>query len=176
MLSIRPYTSKTYANDLAVKAIQSLSGKSWFNDMEFCLIGDGPLFDETLEPLRKFSNVKIQQGFLNHTEIADTHKDYGIFLCPSRMDTQGVSRDEAMSSGLVPVTTAVAAVPEFVDNASGYVVEPESYEELAKAIEDMYLNGNTFLEKSRAAAKRVRGQSASKKMADREIAVIQNHR
>ncbi|MCE5986558.1 methyltransferase domain-containing protein [Pseudomonas sp. LM20] len=175
VLSIRPYTSKTYANDLTVKAIQSLAGKSWFNDMEFCLIGDGPLFEETLEPLRKFSNVKIQQGFLNHTEIADTHKDYGIFLCPSRMDTQGVSRDEAMSSGLVPVTTAVAAVPEFVDNTSGYVVEPENYEQLAQAIEEMYLNGNTFVEKSKAAANRVRGQSASYKMAEREIAVIQNH-
>ncbi|MGE8452035.1 MAG: glycosyltransferase, partial [Pseudomonadales bacterium] len=103
------------------------------------------------------------------------HKDYGIFLCPSRMDTQGVSRDEAMSSGLVPVTTAVAAVPEFVDNQSGYVVEPESYEQLAKAIEDMYHNGNTFVAKSNAAAKRVRGQSASDKMAEREVAVIQNH-
>lgn len=175
VLSIRPYTSKTYANDLTVKAIQSLAGKSWFNDMEFCLIGDGPLFDETLEPLRNFSNVKIQQGFLNHTEIAEAHKDYGIFLCPSRMDTQGVSRDEAMSSGLVPVTTAVAAVPEFVDSASGYVVEPESYEQLAKAIEEMYLNGNTFVEKSKAAANRVRGQSAGDKMAEREIAVIKNH-
>jgi len=175
VLSIRPYTSKTYANDLTVKAIQSLAGKSWFNDMQFCLIGDGPLFDETLAPLRSYGNVKIQQGFLNHSEIADTHKDYGIFLCPSRMDTQGVSRDEAMSSGLVPVTTAVAAVPEFVDNTSGYVVEPESYEQLARAIEDMYLNGNTFVEKSNAAAKRVRGQSAAKKMAEREIAVIQNH-
>ena len=175
VLSIRPYTSKTYANDLTVKAIQSLAGKSWFNDMEFCLVGDGPLFDETLKPLRNFSNVKIQQGFLNHSEIAEAHKDYGIFLCPSRMDTQGVSRDEAMSSGLVPVTTAVAAVPEFVDNASGYVVEPESYEQLAKAIEDLYLNGNTFVEKSRAAAKRVRGQSSADKIAEREIAVIQNH-
>ncbi|MRF41709.1 glycosyltransferase [Escherichia coli] len=174
VLSIRPYTSKTYANDLTVKAIQSLAGKSWFNDMQFCLIGDGPLFEETLAPLRSYGNVKIQQGFLNHSEIADTHKDYGIFLCPSRMDTQGVSRDEAMSSGLVPVTTAVAAVPEFVDNTSGYVVEPESYEQLAKAIEDMYLNGNTFIEKSKAAAKRVRGQSSADKMAEREIAVIQN--
>jgi glycosyltransferase involved in cell wall biosynthesis len=35
---------------------------------------------------------------------------------PSRTDTQGVSRDEAMSSGLVPVTNAVAAIPEFVDD------------------------------------------------------------
>ncbi|MNH14037.1 Glycosyltransferase Gtf1 [compost metagenome] len=143
--------------------------------MEFCLIGDGPLFEETLAPLRSYANVKIQQGFLNHTEIAQTHKDYGIFLCPSRMDTQGVSRDEAMSSGLVPVTTAVAAVPEFVDNQSGYVVEPESHEQLAKAIEDMYLNGSTFVVKSKAAAKRVREQSASVKMAEREVAVIQNH-
>lgn len=36
-----------------------------------------------------------------------------FFWFPTRMDTQGVSRDEAMCSGLVPITNKVAAVPEF---------------------------------------------------------------
>ncbi|MNH34612.1 hypothetical protein D3C79_952170 [compost metagenome] len=54
------------------------------------------------------------------------------------------------------------------------MVEPESHEQLAQAIEELYLNGNTFIEKSKAAALRVRGQSESGKMAERELAVILN--
>ncbi|MGH7182189.1 MAG: methyltransferase type 12, partial [Nitrospiraceae bacterium] len=106
ILSIRPYASRTYANDLSVKAILALSKKPYFNDLEFRMIGDGKLFDEVLEPVRGFKNVYIERRFLTHVEIAAIHREYGIFLCPSRMDTQGVSRDEAMSSGLVPVTNS----------------------------------------------------------------------
>jgi glycosyltransferase involved in cell wall biosynthesis len=119
VLSIRPYASAKYANDLSVKAIQRLSQQAWFYDMEFRMIGDGPLFEETLAPLREFRNVYIEQRFLNQLEIAALHKEYGIFLSPTRMDAQGVSRDEAMASGLVPVTNAVTAIPEFVDDRCG---------------------------------------------------------
>ncbi|NQW93709.1 MAG: glycosyltransferase, partial [Polaromonas sp.] len=78
VLSIRPYASLKYANDLSVKAIQLLSNKPWFSDMDFRMIGDGPLFEETLAPLRKFPNVYIEQRFLKHDEIAIIHKEYGI--------------------------------------------------------------------------------------------------
>ncbi|MFK0095460.1 glycosyltransferase [Pseudomonas sp. NPDC090592] len=169
VLSIRPYTSRTYANDLTVKAIELLAEKPWFEDMSFRLVGDGPLFEETLAPLRAYSNVHIERGFLNHGEIATLHKEHGVFLCPSRMDTQGVSRDEAMASGLVPVTTAVAAIPEFVDKESGFVVEPESAVQLAEALERIYLDQALFSTLSRQAAQRVRGQSDWKKMATLEL-------
>lgn len=169
VLSIRPFTSKTYANDLTVKAIELLAKKSWFKDMTFRLVGDGPMFDDTLAPLRAYSNVQIERGFLNHGEIASLHKDHGVFICPSRMDTQGVSRDEAMSSGLVPVTTHVAAIPEFVDQDSGFVVEPESPEQLAEALERLYLDPVQFSILSGQAAERVRQQSDWKKMAHLEL-------
>lgn len=155
ILSIRPYASKVYANDLSVKAILELSKKDYFGELEFRLIGDGPLFDEVLEPLRKFSNVIIEKRFLSRSEIANLHKQYGVFLCPSRMDTQGVSRDEAMSSGLVPVTNAVAAIPEFVDQESGCLTKSESYIGLANAIEKLYLDENKFSAKSECASKKV---------------------
>ena len=77
------------------------------------------MFDETLQPLEKFSNVSINRGFLSHKEISSLHKQFGIFITPTRMDSQGVSRDEAMSSGLVPITTDITAIPEFVDSESG---------------------------------------------------------
>lgn len=119
LLSIRPYASAKYANDLSVKAIELLAEKPYFKDLEFRMIGDGVLFEDTLAPLRKFSNVTIERGFLKHQEIAALHKQYGLFLCPTRMDAQGVSRDEAMASGLVAVTNAVTAIPEFVDDECG---------------------------------------------------------
>jgi len=158
ILSIRPYANANYANDLSVKVILELSKKPYFNELEFRLIGDGILFDEILEPLRQFDNVIIEKRFLSQNEIADLHKEYGIFLCPSRMDTQGVSRDEAMSSGLVPVTNAVTAIPEFVDDSCGMLAESEDAHGLAEGIAKLYENPELFQNISEAAAKRVREQ------------------
>ncbi|WP_207882637.1 FkbM family methyltransferase [Pseudomonas sp. 30_B] len=173
ILSIRPYSSRTYANDLSVQAIQALSDKPWFRELEFRMVGDGPLFEQTLEPLRQYSNVHIQRGFLKQTEIAALHKEYGVFLCPSRMDTQGVSRDEAMSSGLVPITNAVAAIPEFADSDCAYLDEPESFLGLSKGIEEMYMSPELFSRKSIAAARRVVEQSSIKKTVLLEIGLFE---
>jgi len=172
ILSIRPYTSRTYANDQSVQAVLALSEESWFADLEFRFIGDGALFEETLAPLRQFSNVCIERGFLKQVDIAALHKDFGVFLCPSRMDTQGVSRDEAMSSGLVPVTSAVAAIPEFVDAQSGVLAAGESVNELAAGIARLYLKQDVFARMSRAAADRVRRQSDASRTIQQELAAF----
>ncbi|MBD5164983.1 FkbM family methyltransferase [Helicobacter sp.] len=172
ILSIRPFASKKYANDLSVKAILELSKKSFFKDLEFLISGDGELFEKTLKPLRGFKNITIQQKFLQQEEIAKLHKDYGIFLNPSRMDSQGVSRDEAMSSGLVPITNKVAAIPEFVDGNCGILVEAEDYMGLANAIEFLYKNPQDFLRLSENAAKRVRKQSDVRRIISKEIEVL----
>lgn len=169
ILSIRPYASRTYANDLSVQAIIALSRKPWFKELEFRMIGDGKLFDETLAPLKDFNNVIIERGFLTQAEIAKLHQSYGVFLCPSRMDTQGVSRDEAMSSGLVPVTNAVGAISEFVDEACGFAVDAEDYGGLARSIELMVENPELFGRLSASAAARVRNQSAKSMMVKAEI-------
>lgn len=173
VLLIRPFASKKYANDLAVKAILLLSAKPWFNDMRFKLIGDGMLMEETVHPVRHLGNVEVHQKFLTHEEISELHQQNGIFLVPTRMDAQGVSRDEAMASGLVPVTTAVAAVPEFVDETSGILVPPEDAKALADAIERLYHDPELFLRLSEAAAKRVRTQSDAALIIAREVAVLQ---
>lgn len=169
VLSIRPYVSRTYANDLSVKAILKLSEKPFFNEMEFRLIGDGKLFDETLEPLREFPNVIIERRFLTQKQIAALHKEYGIFLVPSRMDSQGVSRDEAMASGLVPITNRVAAIPEFVDDSCGILAPPEDAVALADAITKLYESPALFEQLSKMAAQRVISQTASERVVDQEI-------
>lgn len=172
ILSIRPYASPTYANDLAVKAILELADQPWFEQLEVRLIGDGPLFKSTLEPLQHLSNVSMEQRFVSQGEIASLHKSYGLFLCPSRMDTQGVSRDEAMSSGLVPITSAVAAVPEFVDKNCGILAPAEDAHALAEGITKIYFSPEEFLKLSKNAASRVRQQSSSSQMLAKEISLI----
>ena len=173
ILSIRPYNSPVYANDLAVRAVLDLAKDPIFNELEFLFIGDGELFDETLEPLRGFPNVEIRRGFLTQQQIAELHKDFGLFLVPSRMDSQGVSRDEAMASGLVPLTNAVAAIPEFVDDAEGVLAPPEDWRVLAEGVRRMYHDPALFLSRSRAAAARVRAQSGFEATIEREIALIE---
>ena len=172
ILSIRPYASTTYANDLTVKAILELSSRDCFSKLEFCLVGDGVLFDEVTRPLNQFENVTLCRAFLTHPEIAEYHQKYGVFLTPSRMDTQGVSRDEAMSSGLVPITTRVGAIPEFVDNECGRVIEPEDYVGLANAIEELYHSPELFARLSEAAAARVRQQSGFASTVKKELALF----
>ena len=172
ILSIRPFASMKYANDLTVKAILELSKSKHFKDMEITIVGDGRLFDETLQPLEKFSNVTISRGFLSHKEISSLHKQFGIFITPTRMDSQGVSRDEAMSSGLVPITTDITAIPEFVDSDSGILTPPEDYKAMSEGILELYKNPDKFIQMSRNAAKRVRKQTDSKLIIDSELKLI----
>lgn len=172
ILSIRPFSSTVYANDLTVKAILKLSQEPFFEELEIRIIGDGPMFDEVLYPLREFHNVVIDRRFVNHSDIALLHKQYGVFLCPSRMDTHGVSRDEAMSSGLVPITTAVAAIPEFVDDKCGILAPAESADAMAAGICELVRDPQLFLDMSAKAAQRVRSQSGSSVVVSTELALF----
>jgi glycosyltransferase involved in cell wall biosynthesis len=172
VLSIRPFDTTRYANDLAVQVIVALSRRSFFAQMEFCIIGDGPLFEATLAPLKGMENVTIRKGFLRQSEIADLHKDNGIFLVPTRMDTHGVSRDEAMSSGLVPVTNNVTAIPEYVDVDCGILGEAEEFQSLADGIERLVEDSGLFASMSRAAAGKVRRLTSNKLIIPREINLI----
>ncbi len=172
ILSIRSFASRKYANDLTVKAIEVLSRKPCFHDMSFHIIGDGDLFDETVKPLTVYDNVKIEKKFLTHNQISELQNEYGVFLNPTRWDSQGVSRDEAMSSGLVPVTSRVAAVPEFVDSSSGILVDVEDYHALADALENISNNPSLFSTLSQNASKRTRQQCSYEQTIKKELALF----
>ncbi|EPY8040979.1 FkbM family methyltransferase [Campylobacter coli] len=172
ILSIRPFTSRKYANDLSIKAILELSKREFFKELEFFIAGDGVLFDELTNNLKSFKNITLYKGFLTQKEISNLHKKYGIFLNPTRMDAQGVSRDEAMASGLVPITNNVAAIPEFVDSECGILVEPENAKLLADAIEFLYKNPDEFMRLSRNAANRVRMQCDKDLIIAKELRLI----
>ena len=171
VLSIRPFDSPTRANDLTVAAIRLLSERAGFDQLQFTIIGDGRLFDEELTPLRGLANVAIRRQFLTQSEIAEEHARHGIFLVPTRLDTQGVSRDEAMASGLVPVTSDIPTVREFADESCAAIAadDPAVF---ADALWTMIQSPELFLRRSGTAAARVRAQTSHERVIPAELALL----
>ncbi|CAA9492813.1 MAG: hypothetical protein AVDCRST_MAG09-230 [uncultured Sphingomonas sp.] len=174
VLMLRPFDSRGYGNDLAVSAILQLSDEAGSDRLRFTVVGDGPLMDRTLAPLRHLGNVAVERGFVSQARIAALHREHGVFLVPTRIDTQGVSRDEAMSSGLVPVTNAIPAVREFVDGECGELAPPEDAGRLASGIRRMVEDPALFESHSAAAAARIRRQTAAALVVPQELALLRS--
>ena len=173
ILSIRPYASHKYANDLSVEAVLELSKRPYFDRLEFAFYGEGKLFDKTLFPLRRFENVKINKTFLKQDEIAALHKHYGVFLCPTRLDSQGVSMCEAMSSGLVPISSNITAIPEFVThNYSGLLAKPEDPVDIADMIERLFFNSSLFKKLSKNASESIQEKCSQEVVINKELELI----
>lgn len=175
ILAIRPYASRKYANDLTADAIQILAGRPYFERLEFELYGDGPLWDEVNGPLQGLPNVHLHQQFLPQNEIPDLHAQHGVFLSPTRFDSQGVSMCEAMASGLVTISTDISAVPEFIEHErTGLLGAPESALDIANLIEALYLDPALFEAVSARAATSIRAQCGTDATVTRELELIQS--
>lgn len=124
ILVIRPFTSKKYATDMIVQALEKLSTREDFSKFSITIFGKGRLLNKQLKNLRHYSNVQIHEKFLSKNQIKYEHSRHDVFLCPTRQDAQGVSMCEAMSSGLIPITSDNTAIPEFVEhNVSGILTK-----------------------------------------------------
>ncbi|EKU47780.1 glycosyltransferase family 4 protein [Staphylococcus massiliensis] len=177
VLSIRPFASHKYANDQTAKAINILSKKPFFNDIEFHIYGKGKLFASITKSIKNHPNVHLHNTFLEQQEIAKLHKEFDVFLCPTRLDSQGVSMCEAMSSGLVPVATDITAIPEYVENnVSGLLAKPESPESIAYQIERLYFNRNLLEKLSYNAQKSIREKAGTEVVIEKEMKVMRNER
>jgi glycosyltransferase involved in cell wall biosynthesis len=169
---IRSFATRKYGTDLAAAAIEILSREPFFGELEFLIIGDGAFWEEDTDRLRRFGNVELRRGFATHEQIAELQEEFGVMLQPTRWDSQGVSRDEAMASGLVVISNAVAAVPEFMSEAEGYLAPADDPEAIAQAIRELYHHPEVFAAKSAAAAARVRSRMTMAQVAAQEIALL----
>lgn len=173
ILCIRPFDNFARGTDLVFKTLMELSSHSQWSQFQVTIFGDGPLFDDHTSALKRFENVSCFQRFLTRHEILRLHRENGVFLIPSRHDSQGISRDEAMSSGLVPITNAVAAIPEFTDQSCASLAQENDVGALAAAISELADNPAVFQSKSSAAMARVREQSAMHKILSQELSLME---
>ncbi len=175
IMTVKSFSSPTYANDITQQAILKLSKEPEFDRMTFDIYGDGEYFKQDTDKIKKFPNVHLHRQFLTQSEIAALHKEHGIYIATTRTDTQGVSRDEAMASGLVPVANKVAAIPEFVDDNCGMLVPPEDSDGVADAVLKLCRDPELFLRLSENAAKKVRSMTTKEFTIDKETELIQNY-
>lgn len=171
ILLIRSFETKKYANDIAIKAILLLSKKPYFNELQFTICGKGRHFNSLTNKIKDFKNIKLYNEFLTQKEISEVHKENGLFLCPTRQDSQGVSMCEAMSSGLVPITSNNTAIPEFVkDNTTGLLTN--SPQEIVDSIDYLYKNKDEFFRLSFNASKAINEKCNSTNVITRELDLI----
>ncbi|MGV2874588.1 glycosyltransferase family 4 protein [Macrococcus capreoli] len=173
--NIRPYTAPNYANDITRDVIIGLSKKRYFNKLSFHLYGDGPLFDEITKPLKKFNNVYLTKGFVHQKDIVDIHQNNGIYLGPSRHDSQGVSLCEAMSSGLVPVSNDIGAIAEFVeDGINGLLAKRDDVKGMIEAIDYLIQHPDDYINMSKNASKMIIAKTGKTTVIQKELEVIEN--
>jgi glycosyltransferase involved in cell wall biosynthesis len=172
ILLIRSFDSKKYANDLAVEAISILSKKPFFSELSFTIYGVGKYFQPLTKRIKEFPNVTLNNFFLENKNIPAVHREHGVFLCPTRQDAQGVSMCEAMSSGLVPITSNNTAIPEFVeDKKSGFLTQTP--EDIATAIELLYREPGRFLAMSHETSAHIQRISGTPTVVEQEVLMIQ---
>lgn len=172
VLLIRSFDSRKYANDLAVKAILDLSRTAIFERLSFTIVGSGRYFIPLTRPLRDLTNVTLIERFLTRDAIQALHAQHGVFLCPTRQDAQGVSMCEAMSSGLVPITSNNTAIPEFVkDGVNGFLCRTPK--DLARAIASTWESPDQFQRMSREASRSISQKAGASTVIPLELSVMQ---
>ncbi|MFC0582653.1 glycosyltransferase family 4 protein [Micrococcoides hystricis] len=175
VLSLRPYASYKYANDITIEAILEAAKRPWFRDFSFTIAGMGPLFEPTTAKIKHLSNVRLVNRFFNHHEIKRLHDTHGVFLVPTRFDSQGVSAGEAMSSGLVTISTAVSAIPEFIEHEkSGLLGAPESPNDIVQFLERIYFDPEFYQQISIQGSASIGAQCDARNTILRELDLIEN--
>jgi len=171
ILVIRPFVSAKYALDMVRDTLLGLVGDPIFESLHFTIYGQGPLWEEITASLKPYNNIDLHNHLLNKASMAEVFGTHGILLCPSRQDAQGVTMCEAMSCGLVPITSNNTAIPEFVQHGyNGYTAS--SVSEMIIRIKQLASQPETFQNLSRQAAKSIREKAGIDEIIKRELSVI----
>jgi len=95
-------------------------------------------------------------GDISRQDLAVEYVRADCFCLPTIQEGFGIAFAEAMAAGLPVVACRAAAVPEMVvDRRTGLLVNRESPEELAMALETLLMNDGLRAELGAAAAARV---------------------
>lgn len=172
ILWVRSASSRKYGADLAARTLEELLRSRHAQRISATIVGDGEYFAEFERRFASNPAVELRRGFVKQEDIPRLHAKHGLFLVPTRLDSQGVSRDEAMSSGLVPITNSVTAIPEFVDGDCAILAGDEDVDMMVSETLKVMDSPELFQRKSLAAAERVRAQSGPDSTIGKEMRLM----
>jgi glycosyltransferase involved in cell wall biosynthesis len=103
--------------------------------LQLDVFGDGTLRAELEAQAARTGTAVTFHGWVSPAEIPDHLRETDLFVLATRGDNLPVSVLEAMSLALPVVATRTGGLPELVaDGETGFLVEPEDVEGLARAI------------------------------------------
>ena len=114
LMALRPLSSMKYAVDVAIETVRFLPAQYTLD-----IFGKGDYEKKFKDLIKKNSleeRVNIYSTFINKSDMPQHFSKYGVSMSTTRMDAQGVSMCEAMSSGLLTVSNDNTAIPEFISD------------------------------------------------------------
>ncbi len=176
-LSIMPFLLEydQYANKVLVEAIKLAAKQPWFEQAEFSIYGRGSGFDFYMDQLSelKKQNIVAKETFLTHKEIKDLHSAHHVALFPNNQDTHGVSFYEAMSSGLVAISSNNSAKPEYCQNGvTGFLHNDMDANDLCRVMGEIVENYNQLAVLRKAGHDSVNEQFNETMITKRELKVF----
>jgi glycosyltransferase involved in cell wall biosynthesis len=108
-------------------------------DTEVHLVGSGPL-EEKVQRTIQSSGLSDSVTIYDYVDdISEMYDRTSVFCRPSYSEGLPLTMLEAMASGVPPVVTAIAGVPEVVtDHETGVLLEPGNPDEVAQAVIELF--------------------------------------
>lgn len=127
-----------------LKAFHKISDKH--PDYTLTIVGEGEEYQAIQQYLleNNLADKVFLKGTLTKTQIAEVLNNSSFLVFPSRHETFGLVVAEALSCGLPVVCTNQTAPKEFINDQNGILVEPDSVDEIAKAMENMIENRSNY--------------------------------
>ena len=125
-------------------------------DIELTIIGDGedrPDIEEMIKKYNLLSNIHLLGYSRKVSEYLSRCK---IYLHPATNEGFGISVVEAMYMYCPCIVSKASALPELIDESSGFVIDPNDAMEWAKSL--IYLNDNLTVRKELAIGANLRAK------------------
>lgn len=141
-----------YGLDIAIKAFAKLRSAS------LTILGRGSMMDFLYKLAKKCkAPVKFVTRYVKREDLPKFIASHGIFIAPSRQESQGVAMCEAMAVGLPVIATRVCGIPEFVrDNYNGILVPPDNPKAIRRAVLRLMADQSFYYELSKNAVEFVK--------------------
>ncbi|MGD0873223.1 MAG: glycosyltransferase family 4 protein [Bryobacteraceae bacterium] len=122
--------------DVLLRAAGALATR--IPNLELRIVGNGPCAAcwQALAGNLKLGGAVAWLGDVSRSQLVDEYRACDLFCLPSVQEGFGIVLLEAMAAGRAIVASRAAAIPEVVPH--GLLVEPESPEALAAAIEELH--------------------------------------
>lgn len=158
----------------SIRAIHRLLRKKPNLDMEYNIIGEGPLEKDLSELIQELKLSKIVHlcGSKNQDQIAKALQQSDIFILPSIAEALPVSLMEAQAVGLPAIATSVGSVNEIIlDGKSGFCVPPRDVDALASKLNNLIDHPELWPEMGKIGRNHVENNYDINKLNDRLVEI-----